>query len=642
MSLYKQLWLAIALLLTVAFGSSFVVSSLSAKSYLEEQLYIKNSDNANALALSLGQNCEDEMLLELTLAAQFDTGFYQYIQLVDPEGVLVLERRDDQPVTEAPLWFTQMLPLEVEPGVAQVSCGWTRLGTLSLESHVRFAYRQLWDSSKKLVTYFLFALVGSGLLGSLLLRVITQPLGAVVEQAEAIGDRRFVTTAEPSTLEFKTVVSSMNTLSGRIRGMLEQEAARLEQWRRDVQIDRVTGLLNRGPFFGLLNSARERDDTSSTGVITMIRIPDMNKLNQSLGRAVMDTLLVRLGQTLNQMTAEKEGWAAARLNGSDMAVLSPATDNATQVAQKIQDALLTVVSDLAMSNSIRLPGATTLYGPDEELSSLLSRMDDILLASENTGGSMMGESIGEVHLSHDDPTTDDDDERWKGILDAAFASRDFELAFFPVSDLEGHHLHDEAPVRLLKDGELLSAGQFLPWINRMDRGIQLDKMVVELALDHLAETESSVGVNLSPEATADPEFATWIENRLREKPTEAGRLWLEIPEAGAYQNLEGFRHLCQLLSPLNCRVGIEHVGHQLAKMGQLHDLGLDYVKIDTAFVRDIHTDESNQTLLRSLCTIVHSIGLMAIAEGVRTQEEWDMLRNLGIDGATGPAVSERR
>lgn len=639
MSLYKQLWLAIALLLSLAFGSSFVVSSLSAKSYLEEQLYLKNSDNANALALSLGQNCEDDMLLELTLAAQFDTGFYQYIQLQDPAGKILIERRDEQPVTEAPGWFTGLLSIQADPGVAQVSCGWTRIGTLSLESHVRFAYRQLWDSSKKLLTYFLLALVGSGLLGSLLLRIITEPLGAVVEQAEAIGERRFVTTREPSTLEFKSVVSSMNTLSGRIRGMLEQEAARLEQWRRDVQIDRVTGLLNRGPFFGLLNSARERDDASSTGVITMIRIPDMNKLNQSLGRAVMDTLLVRLGQTLNQLTAEREGWAAGRLNGSDMAVLSPSVDNAPGVAQEVQDLMMNVVADLAMTNSIRLPGAASLYGPDEELSSLLSRMDEILLASDTAGGSMIGESIGEMQLSHDDPTTDDDDARWQEILDVAFDNRHFALAYFPVSDLEGHHLHDEAPVRLRLDDELLSAGQFLPWINRLNRGVDLDKMVVELALERLAETESALGVNVSPEAVADPEFATWIEATLREHPTQASRLWLEVPEAGAYQNLDGFRHICQLLSPLNCRVGIEHVGHQLSKMGQLHDLGLDYVKIDTAFVREINTDESNQTLLRSLCTIVHSIGLMAIAEGVRTQEEWDTLKRLGVDGATGPAVS---
>ena len=63
MSLFKQLWLAIILLLTLVFGSTFVVSSLSAKRYLEQQLYMKNVDNAAALALSLTQQEADPVLL---------------------------------------------------------------------------------------------------------------------------------------------------------------------------------------------------------------------------------------------------------------------------------------------------------------------------------------------------------------------------------------------------------------------------------------------------------------------------------------------------------------------------------------------------------------------------------------------------
>jgi hypothetical protein len=54
MSLYKQLWLAIILLLALVFGVSLFVTTLSAKGYLEKQLAIKNTDNATALALSLG------------------------------------------------------------------------------------------------------------------------------------------------------------------------------------------------------------------------------------------------------------------------------------------------------------------------------------------------------------------------------------------------------------------------------------------------------------------------------------------------------------------------------------------------------------------------------------------------------------
>ena len=67
MSLRKQLWFAIILILTLVFGVSFLVNTLSAKAYLEQQLGMKNADNASALALSLTQQGADEVLLELWL-----------------------------------------------------------------------------------------------------------------------------------------------------------------------------------------------------------------------------------------------------------------------------------------------------------------------------------------------------------------------------------------------------------------------------------------------------------------------------------------------------------------------------------------------------------------------------------------------
>ena len=86
MSLSKQLWLAVVLLLAIVFSVSFLVTTLSARAYLEKQLSMKNADNATSLALSLTQQGADAVLLELTLSAQFDTGFYELIELTDPEG----------------------------------------------------------------------------------------------------------------------------------------------------------------------------------------------------------------------------------------------------------------------------------------------------------------------------------------------------------------------------------------------------------------------------------------------------------------------------------------------------------------------------------------------------------------------------
>src|SRR5512139_221238 len=144
MSLVKQLWLAIALVMLIAFGGSFLVSSISARAYLEEQLLLKNLDNATSLASTLSQMPKDEVTIELLIASQFDTGHYESIRLVDPAGRVIVERISDAPRNGAPAWFARLLRIDAKPGVAQVQDGWRQYGTLTLHSHARFAYRELW------------------------------------------------------------------------------------------------------------------------------------------------------------------------------------------------------------------------------------------------------------------------------------------------------------------------------------------------------------------------------------------------------------------------------------------------------------------------------------------------------------------
>lgn len=62
------------------------------------------------------------------------------------------------------------------------------------------------------------------------------------------------------------------------------------------------------------------------------------------------------------------------------------------------------------------------------------------------------------------------------------------------------------------------------------------------------------------------------------------------------------------------------------------------MKIDVSIIREINRNEANKTLLRGLCMIAHSIGVLAIAEGVQTDAEIEVLKSIGIDGMTGPGI----
>jgi EAL domain-containing protein (putative c-di-GMP-specific phosphodiesterase class I)/GGDEF domain-containing protein len=636
MSLYKQLWLAIIFLLALVFTCSFIVSSLSARAYLEQQLAMKNSDNATALALSLSQQEADEVLLELTIAAQFDTGFYELIELVDPEGNVVVRRGDPRDANGAPAWFMALFPIEVAPGVASVQSGWQQLGTLTLRSHSKFAYQELWRSTQGLALVFIAAIIVAGLLGTYLLRIILRPLDEVVEQAGAIGERRFITIPEPKTQEFRKLVNSMNGLSERVKQLLQQEARRLEKWQRDAHLDKVSGLLNREPFLQSLDAALESDDVNATGTLSLIRLRGLAQLNQVYGRKAIDGVIHDIGSALSRITMQHSRWAASRLNGSDFAVLAPRALETENTAREIQDALHEVLESHSMRAEVTLPGAATVFAHGDTVSEIMTRLDGALLSADTEGGSGINVARkGDIQMK---PIRDQMDE-WRSVFEVAFREGHFTLQTFPVVGLHGELLHMESPVRLRWQDETLAAGRFLPWINRLELSGELDKRVTELALAEIERTGQPMCINLSVASVVEPAFLSWLSERLSAHDAAAANLWLEVPESMAFRHLENFKHLCTRARAHKCKVGIEHMGHQLAELGRLHDIGVDYLKVDASFVRGIDDNPGNQTLLRTLCTVGHSIGVIVIGESVRTEEEWAALKELGADGATGPGIS---
>ena len=638
MSLYKQLWLAIIFLLTLVFGGSFVVSSLSAKNYLEQQLFMKNTDNAAALALSLTQQEADPVLLELVLSAQFDTGHYQLIELRGPTGEVLVHREDDTSPTEAPAWFMQLLPINVDPGVAQVQKGWHQIGTLTLRSHSRFAYRELWESTQKLALVFLVAMLTAGLLGSYLLRIILRPLDNVVAQAESIGQRRFITLPEPRTREFRQVVGAMNTLSERVKQALRQETIRLEKYQRDSHIDKITGLLSREAFMQTLETFLEDDDVNATGALVLLRIVGLAELNQNYGRKAIDAALSEIGNTVGNIVGSHSRWSASRLNGSDFALVAPRATDPKAVAEELRSAVAMVLEGRSLYSEVRLPCAATIYVHADTITQLMTRLDGALIAADKNEQEEVNITYaGDVQMM----PVREQMAYWRKILQLAFVDNKFFLDSYPVIGLNGNLLHFEAPVRLQTDKEQLPAGAFLPWINRLEMSGELDKQVVDLALQLIPIRDKPICINLSVGALVEPAFLLWFSDRLAGSGVAANHLWVELPEAMAFRHLEAFKRLSARAKSFGCKVGIEHVGHQLSELGKLHDVGLDYLKVDASFIRNIHSSPSNQTLLRTLCTVGHSIGVMVIAEGVRNIDEWRQLEELGIDGATGPGVTER-
>ena len=634
MSLFRQLWLAVIASTLIAFTGSFVVSMLTARHYLEQQLAIKNNDNASSLALSMSQLDKDPVTIELQVAAIFDSGQYAAVRLIDPEGKVMIEKTSQPGLSDTPAWFSQLFPISSQGGLAQVSSGWNQFGTVELISHNQFAYRELWNGGLKLLGWFIIGGGLMGLLGMHWLRRIKQPLDAVVGQAQAISERRFLSIPEPSTPELKSVASAMNTMVGRLKAMFAEEAGRLEKLRREATLDGLTGLSNRSFFLNQLGAALSDDDAAPSGSLLILRLADLAGINRRAGRERTDKLLRHLADTFTRLAADKPRAAAARLNGADFALLLPGIVDPAPATEALL-ATLRSLKDTEMIEGERVGYvASGIYLHGQSIGSLLSRVDTALATAESQSGlgCCQAEANGELGAVSN--------AEWKTLLEGAIQTQRLRLIEFPVANSCGHLLHIECPLRLqaCENGEWLAAGSFMPMAARLSLTTELDLAAARLALERIAAGAAAVAVNLSGESIVDAGFRQRLFALIAGCKDLAPRLWLEVSEVGAFHHFDAFQIFCNTLRPLGCRLGIEHFGRQFKEIGHLQDIGLDYLKVDGSFIRAIDSQTGNQAFLKGLCNIAHNIGLTVIAEGVQTSEELAALPDLGFDGATGPAV----
>lgn len=633
MSLIKQLWLIIVLLLLLAFGGSLLIGVTSSRHYIEQEVQIKNTDNANALALSMSQLEKDPVNMSLLMAAQFDTGHYRLIELRTPEGEIIDRREAEAHIDDVPGWFVDMVRFDVAPGEAVIQDGWRQYGTLLLQSQHSFAYRSLWRSTLELAGWFFVAGLLSLALAAWIVRTIKRPLRAVVEQARDIGARRFSVSEEPRTLELREVVQAMNQLSTSVRDMLAKESERLDQLRRRLQHDAVTGVLNREAFLGQLRITLERNDHRASGTLVMVRLSRLGDISERLGHGETNGLLKSLAQELEQISNRHGDGIVGRLGGGDFALLVPGFVDPSSLADELSSSL-TSLNTAESRVSLRLPSALIAYSQGDHCSALMASLDGTLAAAEEQGDMVQLIAEGTERL----PLFNTHAE-WRTALKDAMQAGVY-LGHFPVLDRNHHLLHLECPSRLRLKNEWRPAGIFMPWVSRLELNEELDMAVARASLKEIARHGKPLGINLSASSVRSARFVLDFRALLTSEWESASQLWVELPESVALHDLASFRSLCRELQAFGCKLGLEHVGREFRRISDLQDLGLTYLKFDASLVKGVDESPEQQTILRGMATLSHSVGIMAIAEGVDTLKEREVLLELGMDGVTGPGVRQ--
>ncbi|MEK1908241.1 MAG: cyclic di-GMP receptor LapD [Pseudomonas sp.] len=640
MSLLKQLFLAICLFLVVAFTGSFIAGVETSREQLLSQLRSHAQDAATALALSMTPHVDDPAMVELMVSSIFDSGYYATIRVVRiPDGEVLVERRTTTTSDKVPAWFVKLINLEPEGGDALIMRGWEQAARVEVLSHPQFALAKLWDSAIGSLLWLLLCGVVSSILGGWLLRTQLRPLDNMVQQAQAISRREFMSLPKvPRTPELKRVVMAMNQMVEKLKALFAEEASRSEKLREEAYQDSLTGLANRRLFDIRLADQLMETEQNAEGYVVFLRVNDLGGLNQRMGGQKTDALIHSIGELLQRLLEQRGNpdWLASRSRGGEFTLLAPGLsgEDADRLAIELSEGLEALRQTGASDCTPVAHLGIAAFKPGEEKGNVIGRADQAL-AQAQSHPAKPWERLDDYNALPGQGLHD-----WRKWIDEALSQSKLQLYFQPVAQCTDrtHILHQKVLARLLDpQGEAIAAGRFLPWIERLGWAARFDLAMLEHSLAHLAEHPQPLALSLSAATLREPESVTKLLDLLKQHPQQGELMTLEVDERYLPPPAE-LEKLSHSVREAGFSLGLQHFGGRFSLIGNLTHLGLAYLKIDGSYIRAIDQESDKRLFIEAIFRATNSIDLPLIAEMVETEGELTALTELNIHGAMGRLI----
>jgi len=421
--------------------------------------------------------------------------------------------------------------------------------------------------------------------------------------------------------------------------------------RREALHDPLTGLPNRNFFQQRIEQAivRAREDDSYRFAVIFLDLDRFKVVNDSLGHAVGDQLLrevaSRLRQCLRILPQEPQRSldTIARLGGDEFAIILDNVDSKAfvdSIAHRLQDKVkepYTIAGNRVYTSASI--GITLAQGDENNAEELLRDSDTAMYRAKSRGRARHEFFDKSMHLSAMQRLRIEND------IVQALEDRRFELHYQPILDLQsGKFVGFEALLRWNHpERGMLSPAEFIPIAEETGLILPLGEWLLHEACRQIRfwhESRSTcaakfVSVNLSTRQFELGNVAQMTREALQKSGLPHGLLKVEITESAIVENPERTGKVIEKLRKMGVEVCIDDFGTGYSSLSYLHQLPIDIVKIDRSFVGELEWNEQKLTIVRSICALVHGLGLEVVAEGVETPGQLEILRDLGCKYGQG-------
>jgi len=456
------------------------------------------------------------------------------------------------------------------------------------------------------------------------------------------------TDTSPAPLDKEPKVENLQNRIAELEDIATKFSSELEYTR---SYDELTGLPNQMLFYDRINQGIERGCRhDQLAAVLIIDIEMFSQVNASLGRAGGDELLKQVAERLNSIVRGTDGVArlsVSRFAGDEFAVLLtdlPKKEQVTWAVKRIHDVINQPMDIDGNTVYLTCHIGISLYPTDADsvetlLNNAMSAKQYSKKHRSDYGYQFYDHHVQELSIRHMQLEVD---------LHNAIENEQWKLLYQPKLSIDGTEIVGVEALIRWKHPErgIISPYEFIEFAEQRGMIVKIGDWVIREAcrqqriwMDR-GIRECRIAINLSSIQLAQGDIVQKVLGYLDDYAIPPRLLEIEITETILMENV---RQAIESLERLHARgigIAIDDFGTGYSSLSYLKTLPITSLKIDRGFVRDICSDENDQKIVHTLITMAHSMDMKVVAEGVETEEQWNLLKEYSADQIQGNLISQ--
>ncbi|ANU15520.1 diguanylate cyclase/phosphodiesterase (GGDEF & EAL domains) with PAS/PAC sensor(s) [Planococcus halocryophilus Or1] len=409
--------------------------------------------------------------------------------------------------------------------------------------------------------------------------------------------------------------------------------------------DVLSGLPNRRLFLEKLEDfIRDAKQQSEKFAVVFIDLDRFKNVNDSFGHEFGDLLLQGFSEKIKENLRSDD--VISRQGGDEFTIiLNNIYDehDISPLIHRLQTALAKPIIINGQELHISMSIGIAVYPKDGETTGeLLKHADSAMYSAKAKGKNNFQFFSDDMALIASRKIALENDMR------RAITNKEFVLYYQPQIQVEtGNIIGMEALIRWkTDDGDVVSPGEFIPLAEETRLILPIGEWVLYTACEQAKKWHDTghshlkLAVNLSPLQFLHEDLMDVVKFTLHKTGFPASSLELEITEGVAVDDAEIAMARMRELREIGVRIAIDDFGTGYSSLNYLKQFPLNNLKIAQPFVQDMATNPSDKALVEAMVFIAHNLNMSVIAEGVETEEQLALLKDLGCDEIQGYLYSK--